>query len=323
GGRRGLRPRDRGGPGQRGGVEQQGLHVLHARDSRRGPRVLREGPRDQSGVQAGVVQQRLHVPRDQPPRGGRRRVPEGDRAGPGGRGPLEQPRQCALQPRPLRRIDPLLRARSRGEAGIRERVEQHGEYEEAWVFRGKILEEMGNALEAERCYDEALQCFRASLDLDPENAELHYHRALLLEDLERVDEAVEDYAAAASKSHSAEALVRLSALLLRLGRPADALVPADEAESRHPEDPHGWLAAGRAFAAMGRGAEAIESFEKAKALWAGEASLELARWHHSIGKDTEALDALQGDAQLSSEALLLRADIHAGLGRTDEALADH
>src|SRR5207249_514627 len=97
--------------------------------------------------------------------------------------------------------------------------------------------------EAERCYDEALQCFRASLDLDPENAELHYHRAFLLEDLERVDEAVEDYAAAASKSHSAEALVRLSALLLRLGRPADALVPADEAESRHPEDPRGWLAA--------------------------------------------------------------------------------
>src|SRR2546429_640448 len=199
----------------------------------------------------------------------------------------------------------------------------NGEYEEAWVFRGKILEEMGNALEAERCYDEALQCFRASLDLDPENAELHYHRALLLEDLERVDEAVEDYAAAASKSHSAEALVRLSALLLRLGRPEDALVPADEAESRHPEDPRGWLAAGRAFAAMGRGAEAIESFEKAKASGAGEASLELARWLHSTGKDVEALEAVKGDAQLGSEALLLRADIHAALGRTHEALADH
>src|SRR5438094_40751 len=199
----------------------------------------------------------------------------------------------------------------------------NGEYEEAWVFRGKILEEMGNALEAERCYDEALQCFRASLDLDPENAELHYHRALLLEDLERVDEAIDDYAAAASKSHSAEALVRLSALLLRLGRPADALVPADEARSRHPADPRGWLAAGRAFAATGRGAEAIESFEKAKASGAGEASLELARWHHSIGGDAEALDALKGEAQLSSEALLLRADIHAALGHTDEALADH
>src|SRR5207249_1124672 len=97
------------------------------------------------------------------------------------------------------------------------------------------------------------------LDLDPENAELHYHRALLLEDLERVDEAVEDYAAAASKSHSAEALVRLSALLLRLGRPADALVPADEAESRHPEDPHGWLAAGRRAETLRTGGRASAS----------------------------------------------------------------
>src|SRR5206468_10158851 len=105
--------------------------------------------------------------------------------------------------------------------------------------------------------------FRASLDLDPENAELHYHRALLLEDLERVDEAIDDYAAAASKSHSAEALVRLSALLLRLGRPAYALVPAHEARSRPPSDSRGWVAAGRALAAMGRGAEAMESFEKA------------------------------------------------------------
>src|SRR5204862_7366291 len=140
-----------------------------------------------------------------------------------------------------------------------------------------------------------LNCFPSSLDLDPEIEELHYRRPLLLEDLERVDEAVEDYAAAASKSHSAEALVRLSELLLRLGRPADALVPAEKAESRHPADPRGWLAAGRAFAAMGRGAEAIESFEKAKASGAGEAYLELARWLHSTGKDVEALEAVKGD----------------------------
>src|SRR5205809_7730353 len=94
----------------------------------------------------------------------------------------------------------------------------------------------GNALEAERCYEEALQCFRASLELEPENAELLYHQALLLEDLERTDEAIDAYAASASRGHSADALIRLSALLLRVGRAADALVPADEARSRHPLD---------------------------------------------------------------------------------------
>src|SRR3989475_1237878 len=95
----------------------------------------------------------------------------------------------------------------------------NGSFDEAWVFRGKILEEMGNALEAERCYEEALQCFYASLEIEPDNAELRYHQAVLLEDLERVDEAIDGYAASASKAHGADALLRLSALLLRVGRP--------------------------------------------------------------------------------------------------------
>src|SRR5207244_252548 len=81
--------------------------------------------------------------------------------------------------------------------------------DEAWVFRGKILEEMGNALEAERCYEEALQCFHASLEIEPDNAELRYHQAVLLEDLERIDEAIDGYAASASKAHGADAPLRL------------------------------------------------------------------------------------------------------------------
>src|SRR5207244_3849419 len=131
----------------------------------------------------------------------------------------------------------------------------NGSFEEAWVFRGKILEEMGNALEAERCYDEALECFRASLEIEPDNAELRYHQAVLLEDLERVDEAIDGYAAAASKAHGADSLLRLSALLLRVGRAADAIVPADDLRARDRSDPRGWLAAGRALPALGRAAE--------------------------------------------------------------------
>src|SRR3989442_1228964 len=105
----------------------------------------------------------------------------------------------------------------------------NGSFDEAWVFRGKILEEMGNALEAERCYEEALQCFYASLEIEPDNAELRYHQAVLLEDLERVDEAIDGYAASASKAHGADALIRLSALLLRVGRPGDAIADCDAA----------------------------------------------------------------------------------------------
>src|SRR2546428_6255632 len=139
----------------------------------------------------------------------------------------------------------------------------NGAFDEAWVFRGRILEEMGSAFEAERCCEEALQCFRASLDLEPENAELRYNQGVLLEDLERVEEAIDAYAGAASRTHGADALVRLSALLLRVGRAADALTPAEEACSRHPTDSRGWLAAGRASSGPGRHAEAENAVQQA------------------------------------------------------------
>src|SRR6058998_2935266 len=198
----------------------------------------------------------------------------------------------------------------------------NGSFDEAWVFRGKILEEMGNALEAERCYDEALECFRASLEIEPDNAELRYHQAVLLEDLERVDEAIDGYAAAASKAHGADSLLRLSALLLRVGRAADAIVPADDLRARDPSDPRGWLAAGRALLALGRATEAEVSFRKAAELGAPEAHTELARTLQILARADDALAVLAGIVAPSNETLLLQADLHASLGRMDEALAD-
>jgi len=198
----------------------------------------------------------------------------------------------------------------------------NGSFEEAWVFRGKILEEMGNALEAERCYDEALECFRASLEIEPDNAELRYHQAVLLEDLERVDEAIDGYTAAASKAHGADSLLRLSALLLRVGRAADALVPADDLRARDPTDSRGWLAAGRALLALGRPTDAEVSFRKAAELGASEAQTDLARSLQILGRADDALATLAGIEAPSNEMLLLRADLHASLGRFEDALAD-
>src|SRR5438445_4440992 len=198
----------------------------------------------------------------------------------------------------------------------------NGSFDEAWVFRGKILEEMGNALEAERAYEEALQCFHASLEIEPDNAELRYHQAVLLEDLERVDEAIDGYAASASKAHGADALLRLSALLLRVGRPGDAIVPAEELRSRDPSDSRAWLAAGRALLAAGRATDAEASRRKAADLGAAEARPELARTLRVLGRADDALAALDGIEAPSGETLLLRAEIHAGLGRIEDAVAD-
>src|SRR2546425_764281 len=198
----------------------------------------------------------------------------------------------------------------------------NGSLDEAWVFRGKILEEMGNALEAERCYEEALQCFQASLEIEPDNAELRYHQAVLLEDLERVDEAIDGYAASASKAHGADALLRLSALLLRVGRPGDAIVPAEELRSRDPADSRGWLAAGRALLAAGPATDSGAAPRKAADLRAARARPGPARTLRVLGRADDALAALDGIEAPSGETLLLRAEIHAGLGRIEDAVAD-
>src|SRR2546425_439588 len=197
-----------------------------------------------------------------------------------------------------------------------------GRHEPSLKYHGKILEEMGNALEAERCYEEALQCFHASLEIEPDNAELRYHQAVLLEDLERVDEAIDGYAASASKAHGADALLRLSALLLRVGRPGDAIVPAEELRSRDPSDSRAWLAAGRAPLAAGPATDAEASPRKAPGLGAAEARPQLARTLRVLGRADDALAALDGIEAPSGETLLLRAEIHAGLGRIEDAVTD-
>jgi tetratricopeptide (TPR) repeat protein len=77
-------------------------------------------------------------------------------------------------------------------------------------------------------------------------------------------------------------------------------------------------------AALGRTEEAVEFLREAKELGASaDAALELARALQSLGKDQDALAALDEIMAANPEASLLRAEIHARLGRIEDALADH
>src|SRR2546422_766311 len=218
-------------------------------------------------------------------------------------------------------------------------LEVNPRYEIAWNNIGNAMNKMGRhepslkyhdkSLEIKPDFDyalyakgHALECFYASLEIEPDNAELRYHQAVLLEDLERVDEAIDGYAASASKAHGADALIRLSALLLRVGRPGDAIVPAEELRSRDPSDSRGWLAAGRAFLAAGPAPAAGGSPRKGAGPGGAEARPELARTLRVLGRADDALAALDGIEAPSGEIFLLRAEIHAGLGRIEDAVAD-
>jgi len=100
-------------------------------------------------------------------------------------------------------------------------------------------------------------------------------------------------------------------------------VPADEARAKHPQDPRGWLAAGRATRALGRTSDAVDLLRRAVELGGGpDASIERARALQSLGRLDEALAALAAVGGSEAEPHLLRADLHAALGRTEEALAD-
>jgi len=138
----------------------------------------------------------------------------------------------------------------------------NGSFDEAWVFRGKILEEMGNALEANGVRRGA-RVLPGLLEIEPDNAELRVpSKRSSRRTWSGWTRRSTEYAAAASKAHGADSLHRLSALMLRVGRAADALVPAMTCARETRQTLAVWLAAGRALLALGRPTDAEVSFRR-------------------------------------------------------------
>ncbi len=195
-------------------------------------------------------------------------------------------------------------------------------YEDAWVFRGQVLEAIGNALEAERCYDEALHCMDAGIEMSPADPALPLKKARLLDALQRPEEALEAYAGAASAAMDAEPHAALADALLRAGRLSDALAPADDAVRRFPNDARGWHAAGRVRLDRGDPAKALPLLERAGELGDDPGvRRDRARALADLGRMEEALSVLGNVASLDARASLLRAEWLHALGRTEEALA--
>src|SRR2546428_10315558 len=124
-------------------------------------------------------------------------------------------------------------------------------YDEAWVFRGNVSLELGDPEEARRCFEEALRSYDVALELEPGNGEVLRLRAKLLEELARDDEALPAYALAA-KAGDAPALAGLAGLLLRDGRPAEAVTVARDLATRNPADPEARALLGTALLEAGR-----------------------------------------------------------------------
>ena len=109
----------------------------------------------------------------------------------------------------------------------------------------------------------AVEALSACLAADPHDPQLRFERGRAHELAGKLDDASEDYRAAAVGEVRARSLGRLSVVLRRLGQPEEALRAAGTAVDESPDDPDVLRSLGHCQKALGRLAEAGETFRRA------------------------------------------------------------
>jgi tetratricopeptide (TPR) repeat protein len=123
---------------------------------------------------------------------------------------------------------------------------------------------LGNALRALNRLDEALASYDLVLKSHPGNAAVLNDRGCVLTTLRRLDEALASFERAfESDARFVVALQNLAAVLLEAGRPLASLEVADRLRTYAPEDAGSFYARGKAFSALERFDDALESHERA------------------------------------------------------------
>src|SRR5262245_26425592 len=116
-------------------------------------------------------------------------------------------------------------------------------------------------------YDEALAAYDRILALEPNVAEIHNNRGLVLARLGRHGEALDSYdRALALKAAFPDAHTNRGTALHELSRYDDALAAHDRALALAPDLAEAWLGRGNALSNLKRFEEALPAFERAVAL---------------------------------------------------------
>jgi tetratricopeptide (TPR) repeat protein len=164
--------------------------------------------------------------------------------------------------------------------------------------------EKGEALANLDRYQEALECYRAALLLNPKMySHIFRQVAVALLHLDRIDEAIHIYDAAIrqnTQNRSNLLLVEKGDLLTRVGRFTNAIECFDHALALTPSLPGAWSGKGDALNELGRNEEAMTCYEQAIGIWCGNWS----DWHST-----------------SPLALLNLGSLYERAGRNQEAIA--
>ncbi len=149
----------------------------------------------------------------------------------------------------------------------------------AGEIRFQALLGMGSAYAGSDRLDDAVEAYRAALEIRPDNAAALYSLGLVTKDQGRYEEAAKLFATAAVRDPQfGEALVELGIVYEHVGRHEDALEACRRAATLLEDDEAAKLCMAVAFFQMGLYAQAIQAFENALEINPGNP-----RAHYGLG----------------------------------------
>lgn len=132
----------------------------------------------------------------------------------------------------------------------------------AWQLLGCIELECGSAR-----HSKALQFLDRAVAADPHHAEAHYHRGLVLRQMERLDEAIlSQQLAIAHNMQGPGSYMALGNNLLGKGEEAAAIAALRAALSKAPDSPESWYNFGNAQYASGNSVAALTAYARSEQL---------------------------------------------------------
>lgn len=162
----------------------------------------------------------------------------------------------------------------------------------------------GNALEEQGRVDDAMACYDAAVEADPQCARAHLNRGNILLDRAQLDEARSAYEMAiACEPHYAAAHFNLGNLNCRAGELERALQNYHAAISIRPDFADAFVATGNALDSLGRTVEAVENYERALAINPryAEVHFNLGRLATTHGRHDEAAKSLRRAVEIKPD----------------------
>jgi protein O-GlcNAc transferase len=178
-------------------------------------------------------------------------------------------------------------------------------------------------------HEAAIELIGRAIERNGNDPSYHCSRGLVLQSLDRLDEAVASYNRALLLNPDyAIALINRGLGLETLQRFAEALENYDRALSIVPDYAEAWLNRGNALQRLDRWAEALESYDRALALRPDYAEISMSRGIvlQQLGRLAEALESYDRALAVRpdfAEALLNRGNTLQHLGRFAEALESY